>query len=270
MMTTKFLYYKPQGSSPQLLEFDIENVFLDTPVVKQGNRKLSLPYYLHNGVHIPLKFQTPQMSTPFELDYPSFGDEKKYYKQFSFSFRGEEDNPDLIAFREIISAIDQRFIDLLTMNSATWLGARGKKTKSREVIDENYTYLIKDGWSEKKQVKYPDNITVKCNVRQKLLQAAFFDDEGKTIIDEENIRMAQNEAISIIHLASLWIVQTGYHPKFEANQVQLFENASVDRDFGIVIVDSDGEQQEQDRSNGFVEYSGHRLVETTRSSISKC
>jgi hypothetical protein len=241
-MTTKFLYYKPHGAPPQLLNFDIECVFLESPVVKQGNRKLAVPYYNHNGVHIPLKFQTPQMATPFELDFPNFGDEKKYYKQFSISFRGEEENPDLLAFRDVVSSIDQRFIDLLTEHSATWLGSRGKKPKSREVIDENYTYLIKDGWSEKKQVKYPDNIVVKCNIRQQLLQAAFFDDEGNTIIDEESIRLAQNEAICIIHMSSLWIVQTGYHPKFEANQVQIFENSTLDRSFGIVN-DSDEDER---------------------------
>ena len=234
---TKFLYFKPPGQRPQLLDFDVNQVHLDAPVTKQGNRKVCVPYYLCNGARIPLKLQTPRMNTPFDLDYPSFGndtnDAKKYYKQFSLSYRGEEEQADLVEFREVVSSIDQRIIDLLTRNSAAWFPTRGRTGRSREVIDDGYTYLIKDGWSERKQTKYPDNIVVKCNIRQGTLQAAFFNDENEIILDESTINMAGNEAICVLHLADLWII-SGYHPKFHACQVQIFETGTVDREYGLV------------------------------------
>lgn len=237
----KFIYFKEPQTAPQLLDFDVNLVFLNEPVNKQGNRKVLHPYYLHQGVRIPLKLQTPQMYAPFEIDYPRFGDEKKYYKQFSLSFKGEEESTDLIQFRKVVSAIDQRFIDILTENAAQWFGNRGKKIRSREQIESNYTNLIKDGWSEKKQVKYPDNIQVRCTIRSKLLQAAFFDDEGNTIISEEDIRLAQSDCVAVVHIGALWVVQSGWYPRFEANQVQIFENHKMDRDFGI-CVNSDEEK----------------------------
>lgn len=243
-MSRNFLYYKPSKlENGQLLEFDAANVRLHPPVAKQGNTKMIEPYYLHNGVAIALKFQTPQMYTPFELDYPRFGEEnkKKGYKQFSMSFANEEPEGDLASFRQFLDAIDNAVIKILYANNAEWFGGRGRKPVTRDIIEHQYGYIVKSGINEKKQIKYPDNVVVKCNVRGGMLVAAFFDDESRIIMDESDINMAQGEAIAVLHYASLWVVQ-GYHPRIEAVQTQLFPNETIDRTFGIVeSPDSGGE-----------------------------
>ena len=54
MASSKYRYVKPAGAPAQLLDFDVTKVHLNTPTDKNGNRKLSTPYYALNGVRIPL------------------------------------------------------------------------------------------------------------------------------------------------------------------------------------------------------------------------
>ena len=240
-----FLYYKAgKNAVGQLLPFNVANVRLHAPVNKQGNTKMIKPYYLHEGLPIPLRFQTPMMFTPFELDYPRYGNDdvpaKKSYKQFSLSFRDESEGNEIGLFRKFLNEIDEAVVNILYTKHSEWFGTRGRKAVARNVVEHQYGYMIKSGVHEKKTTQYPDRIQVKCNVRSGLLQTAFFDDERNKILNEEQIRMAQGEAIAVLEYASIWVVQ-GFHPRVEGRQVQLFSNEDSQQNFGIVeSVDSDG------------------------------
>jgi len=251
-LTTNFLYYKPDNGKALLLPFDADNVRMTPPQAKQGHQKLCSVHYVYNGVAIPLKLQFPRMSTPFELKRPVFGADTKNYLQFSVSFWGEEEREELRAFRKVVNSLDERIIDILTDNSAVWLGTRNRKPKSREIIEDGYGWLIKSGADPLKERQYPDNIPVKVSLRRNTMQAAFFDGDGNTIIDDSMISMAHGEATVIAVLSSVWIVQK-YYPKFEAKQVQVFEAPQVDTTYGIVST-KEVVPEQKDSENVFVDF----------------
>ena len=239
-MTRNFLYYKASKMvGGKLLDFDPKNIRLHAPVAKQGNAKMIKPYYLHDGVSIPLQFQTPQMFAPFELDFPpAWGEEKQKtnYKTFSLAFKNEEDDPEgeLAQFRQFLDSIDTAIIGILFEHNDEWFGNRGRNPVTREIIENKYAYLIKSGANAKSGKTYPDSITVKCGVRNKIMSPAFFDEEAKKIVDESEIHMAQGEAIAVLHYSYIWVMNQ-FFPRLDANQVQLFaDETNVSQSFGIV------------------------------------
>lgn len=200
---------------------------------KMGNAKMCSIYYLLDGLAIPFKFQTPRMSTPFELKTPNYGDEaKKNFKQFSMSFAGEDASEELQQFRKFLYKVDERVLDILSEKHIEWFGKQ-RKPVNRDYLEHQYGYLIKDGSNHKKLVKYPDRMNVKIKIYSGVLQAAFFDEDNEIMTDESSISMAHNEAIAIIQFPSIWI-SSGYYPMLEAKQVQIFILEGMDTVYGIV------------------------------------
>lgn len=253
----KFVYFK--GDAPMLLPFNAENIQLHKPTTRHAGTRMCEISYLHEGVRIPFRLQTPRMHSPFPLESPCFGGETKKYKQFSLNFWGEEIRPDLVAFRNVLKSIDRQLLTILTANSKEWFSTpRNKKPKSRELLEEMYNYLIRDGYSVASNRQYPDTVNFKCAARGGLLATVFFDEEGGAIVDESELTFARSEAVAIVELGTLWISKS-ISPKFEAKQVQLFrDEAGFDKDYGFCETNWGGKQQQQQQHDDgvFDEFSG--------------
>lgn len=221
-------------------------------MTRQGNNRVCRVSYMHEGIQIPFKLQFPLMSSPFQISKPEFQGVVKNFYQFSVSFYGENERPDLVAFREFIESINQRLIQILHENSAEWFHVGDpkaiKKPKAYETIQDNYQSLIRNGWSQTKNKQYADSVQLKCPLRNSTLQTVFFSSEKRprTLVDFSEIDTQQAEVLVIAEIRELWIVAK-YHPKFVATQVQIFPQDSRDEEYGFV--GGDDESDESDESD---------------------
>ena len=94
------------------------------------------------------------MIQAFELNADKRDDNSMAYS-INVSFRGDEEGTKLSNFRKMLEEMDEHNINYATENSETIFG----KKKSREVIEENYTRMVKyskkEGYRPTLKLKMP-------------------------------------------------------------------------------------------------------------------
>ena len=113
--------------------------------------------YLNYNDGSSLTFQTPSLPCPFGLSVFDKSTPPKY--TVDIALKGYEDNAKVKAFYNALEALDTYMIDQGVKNSKSWFG----KEKSREVIEDSYTSLLK--WSKDKNTgerkPYPPSLKIK-------------------------------------------------------------------------------------------------------------
>ena len=120
-------------------DLNTDNLIIKPP--KTNNKGLGatlIARYKHDNDEKPLRTQTPRMIQAFDINADKRDDGSMSYS-FNLSFRGDEENVKLENFRKMLEQMDEHNIKYATENSASIFG----KKKSREVIEENYTPMVK-------------------------------------------------------------------------------------------------------------------------------
>lgn len=177
------------------------------------------------------------MYSPFELGKP-YDPERTNTRHIVLGFHGEDTRPELEMFRKTLDGIRERIIELLADNSAEWFGGHRKKAMAVEVVRANFTDLIKDGFSEKVNRQYPDNVTIKIQVRRGQIEASFFDDQARIIENTDELDTLGADVVAVANLSEIWFINNNFYPKFKLQQAMVYQGHVVDRTFGIVATES--------------------------------
>ena len=157
--------------------------------------------YKHNNEETRFRTQTPRMIQAFDINADKRDDGSMAYS-FNVSFRGDEENVKLENFRKMLEQMDEYNINYATENSASIFG----KKKSREVIEENYTPMVK--WSKKEG--YRPTLKIKMPFYDEKPGFVVFDKNREPIEIEEDDEIdlsmfsAGCEAIHLLEFTGLW------------------------------------------------------------------
>lgn len=237
LSSRKWVHETMPDESAKQHYFDASNVIVSAPATFGKHTALAVGYMV-NGKRIPLSFQTPKMSSPFDLAFPydpQGTSTKQNQRKFSINFYGEHNRPELKEFREVLEGTYEAIVDALYENYDEWFGVRKSKkvSKSREVIASTLGPLIRSGWSERKKEEYPDMLDLKVPVKQRkdnqpLLRCSFFDQNNEMIETADDVHLAGSEVIAIIDLPHIWAInKSQLWPKFVATQVKIYDSSSA-------------------------------------------
>lgn len=233
--TYQFFSLRPKGGEPRLVEFNPANMIVSRPQQRQGKQFVMEIKYRLDGVFVPLCLQFPRMFSPFPLGKPY--DDSSRNRHLTLGFHGEEDRPELVAFRGLLDSINRALIETLVENKEDWfLSGRSsrKRHMTADTIRAGYHEFVKDGYSEKSSRNYPDNITLKIQVRKDMMEATFFDENNCYIESTDTLEVTQSDIIAVATLSEMWFINEQFYPKFKLRQAKVFQNQVIDRTFGIV------------------------------------
>lgn len=177
--------------------------------------------YLNYGDGSSLTFQTPSLPSPFGLSVFDKSTPPKY--TVDVALRGYEDNAKVKAFYNALEALDNFMIDQGVKNSKAWFG----KEKSREVIEDSYTSLLK--WSKDKNTgerkPYPPSLKIKLTKKYGSddFECKFYTAKSEPITDTpiEDILVKRSEMTAIIQCTGVYIANGKFGLGFKAVQIRM-------------------------------------------------
>ena len=201
--------------------FDTKNLIIKPP--KTSNKGLGatlVARYLHNNEEMRFRTQTPKMVQAFELNADKRDDNSMAYS-INVSFRGDEENTKLSQFREMLEKMDEYNINYATENSESIFG----KKKSREVIDENYTRMVKYS----KKPGYRPTLKIKMPIYGDKPGFNVFNKDKETvstILDDDTIDLsmftAGSEAIHLLEFTGLWQTNNKFGGTWRLIQTKMY------------------------------------------------
>ena len=233
---------------------DTSKVSFSTPRTLDNGAKLV--YVNYDGGRFSI--QTPWMSMPWKMGCYTDGEYPKY--SLDLSFKGMDENPDLLGFRDKFKALEQKIIDAGLDNSIAWFK---KPIKSRDGVEEKFNPIIKE--SRDKETgeldgRWPASMKVKVPRRDGVWECKVFNKErteygindSENPVNCEDLFVKNTKVRAILQCVGLWIASGNYmcQWKLVKAEVDVPEMFSSD-DF---LADSDNEDDAVDHE--FVEDSG--------------
>lgn len=227
--------------------FDINRITTKDIATRTTGFK-SIPVRYEGNV---LRFQTPKMEQVFNVSEPLNTEGTNVLYGLDLSFRGEETDPKIKAFRETMGALDEFNLDYATKNSRELFG----KTITREVVKEFQKPILK--FSDKKMqsgAQYPP--TMKTKLRFKMDRPGFeVYDKHKKLLDVYNdqgmpdLGMYQHgtKMINLLEYGGLWVVNKSFGATWRVVQTLLCSQTDPK---GCFIMDSDDEDDHTAISGG--------------------
>jgi hypothetical protein len=191
-------------------EFNGRNVTVSAPKVVEvevNGKKQSVgkkAFLNYNGERLKLQSAT-EMKVPFGLSVYTAEGGGQAKHSINLSFNGYQQEGQVKAFYDAISALDSTIIDQAVANSKAWFG----KVQSREVISAFYTPSIKFGKDSTKD--YPP--TMKLNLRRNgsTYETKFYDTTGRPFKGLPVEEMLGKGALvtALMECSDVWIAGTG-------------------------------------------------------------
>jgi len=106
--------------------------------------------------------KTPKMFAPFGATNYNAGDSVNN-KKFSvaLSFKGVDENKDLADLKKLLKKLDEMVVDH-TYDNKEWRSQISKKKVSKDVIETNYTRVLRE--NEDEENKYPALVNLKAQI----------------------------------------------------------------------------------------------------------
>ena len=197
--------------------------------------------YTHdNGEDTRFRVQTPRMIQAFDLNADKRDDGSMSYS-FNLSFRGDDENPKLAEFRTMLEQMDEFNIKYATEHSQEIFG----KKKSREVIEENYTTIVKyskkPGYRPTLKVKMPmydDKPGFQVYNKQK---------EAMPVVQEDgsidlSMYSGGSEAVHLLEYTGLWQTNNKFGGSWKVVQTKMY---SEPNQMAGYMMDSDSESDDE-------------------------
>jgi hypothetical protein len=177
--------------------------------------------YLNYNDGSSLTFQTPSLPCPFGLSVFDKSTPPKY--TVDIALKGYEDNAKVKAFYNALEALDTYMIDQGVKNSKSWFG----KEKSREVIEDSYTSLLK--WSKDKnsgeRKPYPPSLKIKLTKKYGTddFECKFYTAKSEPIQDTplEDILVKKCDITALIQCTGVYIANGKFGLGFKAVQIRM-------------------------------------------------
>ena len=199
--------------------------------------------------------QTPWMSLPWEMKTYEEGDIKKY--TLTLSFRGYDENPELMQFHDKMSELEEKIIQGGVDNSVAWFK---KKNLTKDTVDALFNRMIKvstDKETGEPDGKWPPSMRAKvpyrdgkfeCDIstfveivdgKEKWRPMKINDPESNDNIDEIFVKGAQVQCL--LQCVGLWISSGNYMCQWKVSKAKVkVPESSGNVDF---LEESDGEEE---------------------------
>jgi len=191
-------------------------------------------FYKYDDEEIRFRTQTPKMVQAFELGADKRDDGSIAYS-INLSFRGDEDNIKLENFRKMLEQMDEHNIKYATENSASIFG----KKKSREVIEENYTPMVKyskkPGYRPILKVKLPvydDKPSFRVFNKEREMIPIYSETEGVDL----SVFTGGSEAVHLLEFTGLWKTNNKFGGSWKLVQSKMYTTKQL---AGYMMDDSD-------------------------------
>lgn len=172
--------------------------------------------------------KTPKMFAPFGATNYNAGDAANN-KKFSvaLSFKGIDDSTELQGLKKLLSNLDEKVIDY-TYNNKEWRKQISKKTVSRDVIETNYTQVLR----ETEDSKYPALFNLKAVVNWKDGEPTVGTKVYNTTKEELSITFENYDEVipkltdlkCIFQVASVWFINKKFGLTLKLVQAKVFPN----------------------------------------------
>ena len=206
-------------------EFNPNNLTIKPPKIntKGLGATLVARYNHNNNEETKFRTQTPKMIQAFELNADKRDDNSMAYS-INVSFRGDEEGTKLSNFRKMLEEMDEHNINYATENSETIFG----KKKSREVIEENYTRMVK--YSKKEG--YRPTLKLKMPIYDDKPGFTVFNkdkDPIPTLIEEDDtidlsMFTGGSEAVHLIEFTGLWQTNNKFGGTWKLIQTKMYSS----------------------------------------------
>jgi len=214
---------------------DSNNIIIKPPKTNaKGLGATLIARYKHNNEETRFRTQTPRMIQAFELGVDKREDGSVGYS-FNLSFRGDDEGTKIEKFRKMIEQMDEYNINYATENSELIFG----KKKSREVVEENYTPMVK--YSKKEG--YRPTLKVKMPVYDDKPSFTVFNKDREVIpiySEADGIDLSVftggSEAVHILEFHSLWTTNNKFGGRWKLIQTKMYTTKQLG---GYIMEDSD-------------------------------
>lgn len=228
------------------------------PGGKSQARFIPVKYKNETDEECDLLISIPKMRLAF--NGLSVHDNPDGTKKYSISVSYEKSNAayseklnSIAQLQDLFSKIDDMNIDHAFENCEQMFS----KTKSKEVLQDNYTSIIKHSDKLNEQTGKPWAPTTKVKLPIRRNRAPLFDiyDKEQQLIniynaeaDEVDFSSIEKgaEVCAIVRLSSLWVSKMGFGATLEIRQLQVFPQHKVLRGFAIRSQESESEEEEEE------------------------
>lgn len=176
--------------------------------------------------------KTPKMFAPFGATNYNAGDATNN-KKFSvaLSFKGEEENEELKSLKKLLQKLDEMVIDN-THKNKDWRKQISKKAVSRDVIETNYTRVLREKEDEDAEKKYPALVNLKAVVNWKDGEPSVGTKVYNTNKEELPITFENFDEVipkltdlkCIFQVASVWFINKKFGLTLKLVQAKVFPN----------------------------------------------
>lgn len=233
--------------------------FTDIKMVGKTNPRKNV--YLSYEDSPKFWIQTPSMRIPYDIKGQSFDDTNPKY-DLTLQFHNmndkakQKDREIQTNFHNNIKQIDELMINQVTNNSDISVSWLGKKSPSREIVEEIYTPMRKvhmDKTSGEPSGLYPDTIKVKLPCYDGEFKFDVFesiDDKTYEEVDQEDILKTLekgSEVKVLMECSFVYFVNKGYGLSWKAKQISV--KKAQDKFNGYCMVDSDDEEDDDTRND---------------------
>ena len=218
-------------------KFNPNNLIIKAPKTNTKGLGATLKvYYKNEDESISFRTQTPKMIQAFELGVDKRDDGSIGYS-FNLSFRGDEEDIKIEKFRKMIEQMDEYNINYATENSELIFG----KKKSREVVEENYTPMVKyskkEGYRPTLKVKMPvydDKPSFTVFNKDREIIPIYSEADGIDL----SVFTGGSEAVHILEFHSLWKTNNKFGGRWKLIQTKMYTTKQLG---GYIMDDSDEE-----------------------------
>ena len=215
--------------------FNSNNLIIKAPKTNTKGLGSTLKvYYKHDDESTSFRTQTPKMIQAFELGVDKRDDGSVGYS-FNISFRGDEEGTKIEKFRKMIEQMDEYNINYATENSELIFG----KKKSREVVEENYTPMVKyskkEGYRPTLKVKMPvydDKPSFTVFNKDREIIPIYSEADGIDL----SVFTGGSEAVHILEFHSIWKTNNKFGGRWKLIQTKMYTTKQMG---GYIMDDSD-------------------------------
>ena len=205
-------------------EFNPNNLTIKPPKTNtKGLGATLVARYTHDNEETKFRVQTPKMIQAFELNADKRDDNSMAYS-INVSFRGDEEGTKLDNFRKMLEQMDEYNINYATDHSKEIFG----KKKSREVIEENYTPMVKHS----KKQGYRPTLKLKMPIYDDKPGFTVFNKDKElipTLIEEDDtidlsMFTGGSEAVHLIEFTGLWQTNNKFGGTWKLIQTKMYSS----------------------------------------------
>lgn len=169
-----------------------------------------------------VRVQAPRMRVPY--DAGDYQENKKFKVQFSFG--GKDENPRLMAFYNMLEAIDNYVIDQGVKNAGEWFKKPGA---SREIIAEFFTPSIKFSKDKEGNVRteYPPTFAAALKQKAGAWDLELYDGDNHLLagIDPVDELRRGAEVIPILDVTGIWVADKKFGITWKLHQGRIMQRA---------------------------------------------